>query len=236
MRWFLLKGTATLGPFTESQMMELARTDVLLKSDRVRTEGESSWQPAGLALDWPADGVLTERARDLERPALTEIEYGAKRLAKVLGTQPVEPRVAHLVPSLDVAPFGVRALAFLLDLAFQSGSVFVASFIVDDLWFISTFGIDALEFAVALTLIGFNGLYHIGFQVSPLHATPGKWICGIRVTDGGGRPAHLFSAAGRWVGSFPSMICLGAGYLAAIRHSSRRTWHDRIAGTLVIRA
>lgn len=66
-------------------------------------------------------------------------------------------------------------------------------------------------------------------------ATIGKAVCGLKVcTVAGRRVGFARSALRETVGKLLSAIPLGAGFLAAAG-TSRRTWHDRWAGTAVRR-
>jgi uncharacterized RDD family membrane protein YckC len=70
--------------------------------------------------------------------------------------------------------------------------------------------------------------------VGMIGATPGKLAVGIRVTRGDGRPVSFGRAIGRWFGRVPSAVLL-IGYVIAFFDSRRRTLHDRIADTIVVR-
>ena len=65
--------------------------------------------------------------------------------------------------------------------------------------------------------------------------TPGKKILGLRVerTDGEAMTAGI--AFLRWVGYFVSAIVLYLGYLWVIVDRKKQAWHDKIAGTVVVR-
>nr|WP_316642555.1 RDD family protein [uncultured Roseateles sp.] len=67
-------------------------------------------------------------------------------------------------------------------------------------------------------------------------ATPGKLLAGIRVIDmrTGARPG-LWQSLMRWVGYFVSALPLGLGLLWAAVDPDKRAWHDRLAGTQVVR-
>lgn len=66
--------------------------------------------------------------------------------------------------------------------------------------------------------------------------TPGSRAVHIHVVDGrtGGR-ITTEQALLRVAGVFVGVLCLGMGLLAAVGDSRRRTWHDRMAGTVVVR-
>ncbi|MBT9500659.1 MAG: RDD family protein [Burkholderiaceae bacterium] len=67
-------------------------------------------------------------------------------------------------------------------------------------------------------------------------ATPGKLLAGIRVIDmrSGARPG-LWQSLLRWLGYFVSALPLGLGLLWAAIDPDKRAWHDRLAGTQVVR-
>jgi uncharacterized RDD family membrane protein YckC len=67
-------------------------------------------------------------------------------------------------------------------------------------------------------------------------ATPGKMVLGLRIVDAetGGVPP-IGRLVLRYVGYLVSALPLGLGYLWAIWDSRRQGWHDKMAGTLVVR-
>ncbi len=86
----------------------------------------------------------------------------------------------------------------------------------------------------------FSGLlglaYAAGFESSRLQATPGKRLIGIKVTDLGGRRISLRRAVVRHLGQFLSAAVLMLGYVMAAFTQRRQALHDKLAGTLVVRA
>jgi uncharacterized RDD family membrane protein YckC len=78
-------------------------------------------------------------------------------------------------------------------------------------------------------------LYGAGFESSPLQATPGKLLLGLRVTDLEGRRITFLRATGRAVGKWISGVLLGMGYVLAAFTDRKQGLHDLIAGTLVRR-
>ena len=69
--------------------------------------------------------------------------------------------------------------------------------------------------------------------------TLGKLLTGGRVVDGrgssGGGALGASRAALRLVGAVVSAVPLGAGFLGLWTDTERRGWHDRLAGTKVVR-
>jgi uncharacterized RDD family membrane protein YckC len=67
-------------------------------------------------------------------------------------------------------------------------------------------------------------------------ATPGKLVVGLRIVDaetGGAPPVSRLVL--RYVGYVVSAIPLLLGYLWMLWDPRRQTWHDKMAGTLVVR-
>lgn len=66
--------------------------------------------------------------------------------------------------------------------------------------------------------------------------TIGNKICNIRLISGvqGGRVSYTH-AFGRWLISLVSAIPLGLGYLWMLRNDQNQTWHDKAAGTYVVK-
>ncbi len=78
--------------------------------------------------------------------------------------------------------------------------------------------------------------YYVFFNGHPsLQATPGKLACRLRVITGDGQRVTYIRALGRYFASILSGMILGIGFLICIWDSEKRTLHDRICNTRVIR-
>jgi uncharacterized RDD family membrane protein YckC len=67
--------------------------------------------------------------------------------------------------------------------------------------------------------------------------TPGDTALSIKVVDlrdGTGRPIGYARAFVRWLGSILSAIPLFLGYFWMLWDPERQTWHDKIAGSVVV--
>jgi uncharacterized RDD family membrane protein YckC len=67
--------------------------------------------------------------------------------------------------------------------------------------------------------------------------TPGKWLVGIRAADksNGSLPGLGRMLVREVIGKFLSGLFLGLGYFWAIFDKDAQAWHDKIAGTVVLR-
>ena len=68
-------------------------------------------------------------------------------------------------------------------------------------------------------------------------ATPGKMAVGARVVDATtGNRLTTGQAIGRYLAYFVSSIPLGLGFVWVAFDSKKQGWHDKLAGTVVVRA
>ena len=68
-------------------------------------------------------------------------------------------------------------------------------------------------------------------------ATPGKMICGIKIVDEAtGSNPKVGQSILRYVGYYVSAIVLLLGFFWVIWDSKKQGWHDKIAGTVVIKS
>ena len=79
------------------------------------------------------------------------------------------------------------------------------------------------------------GAYYSYFEGSSWRATPGKRLLGIEVLNRAGAPIGYWQALVRFIGRLLSIATFGIGFLAALFNHRRRTLHDLIAGTIVVR-
>jgi uncharacterized RDD family membrane protein YckC len=86
---------------------------------------------------------------------------------------------------------------------------------------------ERLWMAVAL-------IYFVGFWVWK-GTTVGGLICQLRVVRMDGAPLRFADGLIRGLSAIFSLIVLGLGFLWVLKDSERQAWHDRIAGTYVVK-
>lgn len=128
------------------------------------------------------------------------------------------------VPGGSRASFGMRLLAVLVD----SIVLAVAGAVVR-----AVFGL-ALGTLVSIVL----GLAYFAYlEGSPSGQTVGKHVVGIRVVDAStAGPIDRGRALVRYLGRILSSIPCGLGYFWMLWDPQKQTWHDKIAGTVVVPA
>ena len=76
--------------------------------------------------------------------------------------------------------------------------------------------------------------YHIGFWTWK-GTTVGGIICQLRVVRVDGTPLRFVDSLVRGLSAIFSLAVLGIGCFWIIRDPERQAWHDKIAGTYVVR-
>lgn len=87
---------------------------------------------------------------------------------------------------------------------------------------------------VYIVQISFTAAYS-AFFVGKFAATPGKMACGVKVITADGGTVSYARALGRHFAEFLSSLTLLIGYVMAAFDDEKRTLHDRICNTRVIR-
>jgi uncharacterized RDD family membrane protein YckC len=67
-------------------------------------------------------------------------------------------------------------------------------------------------------------------------STVGGIICGLQVARLDGREIDWSTAIVRALGCFVSLAVAGLGFIWIAIDQERQSWHDKIAGTVVVRA
>lgn len=88
--------------------------------------------------------------------------------------------------------------------------------------------------AIFIVTIGYGIFF---FWLLSKGITPGKWLVGERVIEktNGEKPGFARMILRETAGKFVSSLCFGVGYFWAIWDKDGQAWHDKIAGTLVVK-
>jgi len=96
---------------------------------------------------------------------------------------------------------------------------------------------DALVILVYLLAIAGYFAYFTYFEGGPTGATPGKRVCGIRVYDfREGGQIGMGRAFIRQIMKQIDGIPIYLGFLWMLWDSEKQTWHDKVAGSVVVPA
>ena len=122
-----------------------------------------------------------------------------------------------------------------MDLALLPKATFtirLGAFVLDLLLVLMTFGLLGLTRPNRMLLLLI--LYRVGLWTW-MGTTIGGIICQLRVVRTDGAPLRLADALVRGLSSVFSFAVLGIWYLWILRDADRQAWHDKIAGTLVVK-
>ena len=68
------------------------------------------------------------------------------------------------------------------------------------------------------------------------YGTIGKRVMGLKLVDAATLgQVSIGQAVGRYLMQFVSLVCLGAGYINIGINNKKQGWHDKVAGTLVVK-
>ena len=113
----------------------------------------------------------------------------------------------------------------------------LAAFLVDLTLFGMLGGISRVLFPQVtgsgyLALAGW--IYFAAMESSGLQATVGKKLLGLRVTGRQGNRLGFWRASARYGGKLLSVISLGAGFAMIFFTEEKQTFHDYVAGSVVL--
>ncbi len=176
----------------------------------------------------------------------------ADELASIMPAPPAEttpvapaPKVKPAHPPPSLASIGRRWLAILIDgiiVAIPTLMLVFATGMFADLAAAMESGNDGLietAFAdfqndVLLLNILASAVYNVGFMVYFNGQTPGKIMFGLRVVKKNGKRVSWLDALLRNVFGYTISGLFLLGYLWAAFDRERQTWHDKMAGTVVV--
>jgi len=122
------------------------------------------------------------------------------------------------------AGFWIRFVAAIID-----------SIIVGVGYGILMFAMIAIDMFALATILGFIWAlgYHIYFPSSDMMGTPGKAICGLKITDESGNKISVGKAILRYIGYIISGLVLYIGFIIVGFTENKRGLHDMVASTRV---
>lgn len=108
---------------------------------------------------------------------------------------------------------------------------------------LGAFALDTAVVVITHQVLGLPGdnflvlllvAYHVAFWVSK-QTTLGGMVCNLRVARVDGGPLRFVDALVRGVTAIFSLAIFGIGALWILRDPERQSWHDKVAGTVVVR-
>lgn len=182
------------------------------------------------ALDRELEGMgLSTRPREVDRPLDDEIEEAGE------GEWETEVDLAPSpAPVSRPARAGERFGAAAVDLALMGGLALTVVYFASRVAHVPLTGLAPAAPWIAAWLVGV-GLSYAAFFTGTTGQTLGKIAIGLRVVDVANRPPSYGCALMRAALGFVGVALAGAGLLPLLLDPARRTLHDRLFRTRVIR-
>ena len=248
-KWYYLKGEERLGPLEQTAFDELVRQGTIARETLVWRDGMADWQPYGQAGQAPsAEQMAGDHVACVECGSVFLKEdvisfqgnyvcANCKPILMAKITQGVE-RAAEWNYGRIWIRFGAKFLDVVILIIFSF--TWLPLFPEPEI----TPGTELTQMDIG-KIIGNAILTNtVGTVVSVLYAwlltwkfggTLGKLALDLRVVTANGEPIGCGRALGRALAEYLSALILLIGYIIAAFDSEKRTLHDHICGTRVIR-
>lgn len=258
MNWYYVNAGQSVGPISQSEFDGLISTGTIQPGTLVWHEGMANWQPwnevrpAGVRVGVPSrtthltvgEVVCAECGRMF--PVESIIRIGPTPVCagcKPLYVQKLREGVSTVGPAGTMAygGFWIRLLAKILDSLIIGGIAVILIAIMAA--FVIPLGRNRDAQALfAFGLLGMVLLFFFAIMFFPIWCnvkyggTPGKRILRLRVVTATGGPITWGRGFGRFFAEvLNGLIPFSIGYIIAAFDSQKRTVHDHIAGTRVIK-
>jgi uncharacterized RDD family membrane protein YckC len=254
MNWYYAEGGQQQGPATEEELRDLVEAGVVKGDTLVWHEGLADWQPyrrvkgegrpvevaepqPAAAEMPPEDGVVCSQcnkifARD------EAVRFGDTWVCA--GCKPVYVQRlkegAALPGALKYAGFWIRFAAKFVDGIVMRVVGMAAGYATGLALAPATGSGAATTFVVAYTLGFILDIAYRTVFVGAFGATPGKMAVKVRIVTAEGTKVSYARALARALAEYISALILLIGYIMAAFDGEKRTLHDRICGTRVVKA
>ena len=251
MNLYYADGDQQVGPIGKAQLQTLVKAKKVNAKTLVWQDGMENWQELGIfvrsrrnkstrpnqAVVSAAQSVCSECGQVFAEEEM--IHFNDARVCagcKPVFVQKIKEGVS-VAGALDYAGFWIRFGAVAIDwfiiwifsmILFIPLGIFMPT--SSDNPFV------ALSFMPVIMLLQYAipAVYDTWF-VGKYGATPGKMACKLKVVVADGTPVSYSRALGRHFAKWLSSIILGIGFIMAAFDDERRTLHDRICETRVVR-
>ncbi len=233
MQWYYVKDNEQVGPVTQEDLARLAHSGGISQETLVWHEGLENWVPysdAGIGAPTAPPPNKLKLASDSDVSAAS-------------GAHPIEEGESgdgeEAVAFMAYGGFWIRFVAKFIDGIILGGIGFgISMAAVPAIMGMMQSGdastMQLVNFALQGAILLIQVLYTVIF-LGKWGATPGKMICRLRVVLADGSPIGYGRAFGRFFAEIVSAIIIYIGYIIAAFDSEKRSLHDRICGTRVVK-
>lgn len=229
--WYVGRNGTRTGPFTPTQLREMAATGQLQSADLLWREGMANWvQASSVSGLFAAQRPLppAPAVNPYAAPAVGDFQVNSAPAGGSLQFAEYLPRVGAAL--LDGLFIGLMACIPAFGIGIVIGAMSAGG------------GADAQQAAVAFAnccsqilsqVIGV--VYYVVLETSQKQGTWGKQIVGIKVVDLEGNRLTVGRALGRYFAKFITGLTCGIGLLMPLWTEKKQTLHDMIAGCLAVK-
>lgn len=250
MQWYYAIGEQRLGPLSQPEFDQLVQAGTITAQTLVWREGMAAWQPwASVSGGASADGTELCSVSGRRYPRSEMIQYEGRWIASEHRDAFFQRLREGVTQPGDFvyAGFWIRFVAKFID-GIILGIAGVAVNVVCALLFLGSAnyfnpqvtagaaGAGIILFQVVTTVLGqLMGLAFALFFLRRFDATPGKMALGLKVLRADGAKLSKGRIVGRHFSELISAFTLAIGYIMAGFDSEKRSLHDRICDTRVIK-
>ncbi len=241
MDWYYAKDEQQVGPIDQSQFEALVGEGAIGLSTLVWHQDMADWQPYGeVATQAPAPVAAgTASCAECGRsfPVDEMVSYSGSYVCaecKPIFFQRVREGVP-LDQGFEYGGFWIRFGAKVIDNLIIS-AIQVPVLILAAMGAASAPESAAAAYALLSTLMTWGlPIAYTVFFLGKFGATPGKMACGLKVVRPTGERITYLRALGRWFAEILSAMIFLIGYIMAAFDDEKRSLHDRICDTRVVR-
>jgi uncharacterized RDD family membrane protein YckC len=250
MGWYYAAGNQQIGPITQAELQALVRDKKINAQTRVWRTGMKEWQelgrllkgnPAAPAAVSPGSGrTSSAHCDECGKPFAQDdmIRFGDAwvcAICKPLFVQKIKEGLS-VAGAMDYAGFWIRFGAKIIDWIIVG---FVSFIIAIPLGFFSVTTPSSSTSVFTMVLLPLLNYAipasYVTFFVGKYGATPGKMACKLKVVTADNARVSYPRAFGRYFAEILSGLILLIGYIMAAFDDEKRSLHDRICDTRVIR-
>ncbi len=248
MEWYYADQGRQTGPVSDAELDRLVKAGKILPATLVWNAGMTNWRPYGEAqrsaaaapVPPPQSGGTATRCAECGKafPEDEMVRYGEARVCagcKAVFFQRLKEG-GGIAGALDYAGFWIRWGAKILDgLILLIPTLLIAVAMGWATW--KSLGLDGLSMMINIFqfLQLFISIPYNIFFVGRYGATPGKMIANIKVVAPDGGKIGYGRACGRAFAEILSSLICSIGYIIAAFDEEKRTLHDRICDTRVVK-
>ncbi|MDJ0985370.1 MAG: RDD family protein [Desulfobacterales bacterium] len=252
MNLYYADGDRQVGPIGKTELQSLIRTKKIDANTLVWQPGMTEWQALGIFVRRKTQGEAATRepAPPAQQSLCSECgqafaEDDMIRFSDVWVCSGCKPIIVQKIKegvaisgAMDYAGFWLRFGAWFIDYIILG---IISMVIYLPITLLGAFSFDQpavfVTFQVISTILNFvlPAAYEIWF-VGKYGATPGKMACKIKVVTADGQMISYGRSVGRHFAKYISGLILGIGYIMAGFDDQKRSLHDRICDTRVIKS